>query len=140
MSNENNVLLYDKSKVNHEEASGSLVPSLSNDSPYFNEIIEQNKADVKVKSSIKRETSVSEDASNYILDTKEYQDIIKIVDQRYKLTNKKKLSPKAIDRLAGKLLTKASSKYDREQLTTRLTALFDWCLQVWIQTPGSTRG
>lgn len=78
------------------------------------------------KNSTKREYSVSEDASNYILDSKEYQEIIDIVDQRYNLTNKKMLSPKAIDRLAGRLLSKASSKYDREQLTTRLTALFDY--------------
>lgn len=76
--------------------------------------------------STKRQSSVSEDASDYILDTKEYQEIIKIVVQRYNLTNKKKLSPKAIDRLAGSLLAKSKSKYDKGALTERLSALFDY--------------
>ncbi len=76
--------------------------------------------------STKREPSISEDASDYILDTKEYQEIIKIVVQRYNLTNKKKLSPKAIDRLAGSLLAKSKSKYDKGALTERLSALFDY--------------
>lgn len=76
--------------------------------------------------STKRESSVSEDASDYILDTKEYQDILKIVDQRYNLTNKKNLSPKAIERLAGKLLSNSKSKYDKGALTERVGALFDY--------------
>ena len=78
------------------------------------------------KYSTKREMSVSEDASDYILDTKEYQDILKIVDQRYNLTNKKNLSPKAVERLAGKLLSNSKSKYDKGALTERLSALFDY--------------
>ncbi len=73
--------------------------------------------------STKRDPSISEDASNYILNTKEYQEIIDIVNQRYNLTNQKTLSQKAIDRLAGSLLTKAKSKYDKGALTERLSAL-----------------
>ena len=46
--------------------------------------------------------------------------------ERYNLTNRKKLSPKAIDRFAGKLLAQAKSKYDRGALTERLNALFDY--------------
>lgn len=76
--------------------------------------------------STKRELSISEEASDYILDTKEYQEILDIVDQRFEATGRKELSPKAIDRLAGKLLTKSKSNYSREQLTERLTALFDF--------------
>lgn len=86
----------------------------------------QSKGNQSIIPSTKREFSISEDASDYILDTKEYQDIIKIVDQRYNLTNKKKLSPKAIDRLAGSLLAKSKSKYDKGALTERLSALFDY--------------
>ena len=59
MSNENNVLLYDKSKANHEEASGSLVPSLSNDSPYFENIVTRNQEEVNTKFSIKRESATA---------------------------------------------------------------------------------
>lgn len=78
------------------------------------------------KYSTKRQSSVSEEASDYILDTKEYQDILKIIDQRYNLTYKKILSPKAIERLAGKLLSNSKSKYDKGALTERLSALFDY--------------
>lgn len=80
----------------------------------------------KLIKSIAREPSISEEASDYILDTKEYQDILDIVDQRFEASGHKKLSPKAIDRLAGKLLDKSKSKYSRERLTERLTALFDY--------------
>lgn len=76
--------------------------------------------------STKREPSVSEEASDYIQDTKEYREVIDIINQRYNLTNRKKLSPKAIDRFAGKLLAQAKSKYDRGALTERLNALFDY--------------
>lgn len=76
--------------------------------------------------STKRDASISEEASDYILDTKEYQEILDIVDQRFEATGRKELSPKAIDRLAGKLLTKSKSNYSREQLIERLTALFDF--------------
>lgn len=76
--------------------------------------------------SIKRDRSISEDASNYILDTNEYKEVIKLVDQRYRLTGKKKLDQKAIDRFAGRLLSKSQSQYSREQLTERLSALFDY--------------
>lgn len=83
-------------------------------------------SDESVLFSTKREPSISEEASNYILDTKEYQQIIDIVNQRYNLTNKKTLSSKAIDRLAGKLLANSKSKYDKGALTERLSALFDY--------------
>lgn len=76
--------------------------------------------------STKRQSSVSEDASDYILDTKEYKEAMKLVDQRYRLTGKKKLDAKAIDRFAGRLLSKSQSQYSREQLTERLSALFDY--------------
>ena len=90
-------------------------------------IISNDTETVKQKFSTKREFSISEEeASDYILDTKEYQQIIDIVNQRYNLTNKKKLSPKAIDRLAGSLLAKSKSKYDKGALTERLSALFDY--------------
>ena len=109
--------------VYSRSSSGGLSRALLN---CLQDSYERRRSVEKKQESTKRQFSVSEEASDYILDTKEYREIINIVDQRYKLTNKKKLSPKAIDRLAGKLLTKASSKYDREQLTTRLTALFDY--------------
>ncbi|MBQ7122863.1 MAG: hypothetical protein IJO03_11435 [Clostridia bacterium] len=80
----------------------------------------------KQKFSTKRQSSVSEDASNYILDTKEYKEAMKLVDQWYRLTGKKKLDAKAIDRFAGRLLSKSQSQYSREQLTERLSALFDY--------------
>lgn len=76
--------------------------------------------------STKRELSVSEEASNYILDTKEYQEIMKLVDERFKLTNSVKLDEKAVDRLAGRILKKSNSNFSREQLTSQLTALFDF--------------
>lgn len=80
----------------------------------------------KQKFSTKRQSSVSEDASDYILDTKEYKEAMKLVDQRYRLTGKKKLDAKAIDRFAGRLLSKSQSQYSREQLNERLSALFDY--------------
>ena len=76
--------------------------------------------------STKRELSISEEASNYILDTKEYQEVMKLVDERFKLTNSVKLDEKAVDRLAGRILKKSNSNFSREQLTSRLTALFDF--------------
>ena len=76
--------------------------------------------------STKRELSISEEASNYILDTKEYQEVMKLVDEHFKLTNSVKLDEKAVDRLAGRILKKSNSNYSREQLTSRLTALFDF--------------
>lgn len=126
IGNENNVLLYDKSKANHEEVSGSLVPSLSNDSPYFENIVSQNQEDVNTRFSTKRKSLLSEDAINYIQDTEEFQEIISIVDERYNLTNRKMLSPQAIERFAGSILSKAHSKYDKGLLIERLTALFDY--------------
>lgn len=85
-----------------------------------------DKENPDIRYSTKREASISEDASDYILDTKEYQQIINIVNQRYNLTNKKTLSSKAIDRLASKLLANSKSKYDKGALTERLSALFDY--------------
>ncbi len=76
--------------------------------------------------STKRDSSISEEASNYILDTKEYQEVMKLVDERFKLTNSVKLDEKAVDRLAGRILKKSNSNFSREQLTSRLTALFDF--------------
>ncbi len=76
--------------------------------------------------SAKRESSISEEASEYILDTKEYREILEIADERFELAGRKELSPKAIDRLAGNLLKKSKSNYSRELLTERLTALFDY--------------
>lgn len=76
--------------------------------------------------STKRELSISEEASNYILDTKEYQEVMKLVDERFKLTNSVKLDEKAVDRLAGRILKKSNSNFSREQLTSQLTALFDF--------------
>lgn len=76
--------------------------------------------------STKRELSISEEASNYILDTKEYQEVLGILEKRFNTLGKVKLSPKAIDRYAGRLLQKSNSNYSREQLTERLTALFDF--------------
>ena len=76
--------------------------------------------------STKRELSISEEVSNYILDTKEYQEVMKLVDERFKLTNSVKLDEKAVDRLAGRILKKSNSNFSREQLTSRLTALFDF--------------
>ena len=85
-----------------------------------------NEENDDIRYSRNRDTSISEEASDYILDTKEYREILAIVDQRFETTGRKELSPKAIDRLAGKLLTKSKSNYSREQLTERLTALFDY--------------
>ncbi len=82
--------------------------------------------DVNEKHSTKRDTSISEEASNYILDTKEYQEVLDVLEKRFDTLGKVKLSPKAIDRLAGRLLEKSKSNYSREQLTERLTALFDF--------------
>ncbi len=42
LEDENNLILYKKSKANHEEAAGSFVPSLSNDSPYKDNIPHMN--------------------------------------------------------------------------------------------------
>lgn len=73
-----------------------------------------------------REPLIPEEVSDYILDTKEYREILDIVDERFELAGRKELSPKAIDRLAGNLLKKSKSNYNRELLTERLTALFDY--------------
>ncbi len=51
---------------------------------------------------------------------------MKLVDERFKLTNSVKLDEKAVDRLAGRILKKSNSNFSREQLTSRLTALFDY--------------
>lgn len=83
-------------------------------------------SDESVLFSTKRDSSISEDASNYILNTKEYQEVLSILDERMNLVAHKNLSPKAINYLAGKLLNKVKSNYSREQLTERLTALFDY--------------
>ena len=79
-----------------------------------------------VNYSTKRDTAISEEASNYILDTKEYREVLGILERRFNTLGKVKLSPKAIDRYAGRLLQKSNSNYSREQLTERLTALFDF--------------
>lgn len=76
--------------------------------------------------STKRELSISEEASNYILDTKEYQEVLGVLERRFNTLGKVKLSHKAIDSYAGRLLQKSKSNYSREQLTERLTALFDF--------------
>ncbi|MBR6784788.1 MAG: hypothetical protein IKM25_00890, partial [Clostridia bacterium] len=78
------------------------------------------------KYSTKRDFSISEEASDYILDTKEYQEVLGVLERRFNTLGKVKLSPKAIDRYAGRLLQKSKSNYSREQLTERLTALFDF--------------
>ena len=83
-------------------------------------------SDESVLFSTKRESLLSEDAINYIQDTEEFQEIISIVDERYNLTNRKMLSPQAIERFAGSILSKAHSKYDKGLLVERLTALFDY--------------
>lgn len=77
-------------------------------------------------SSSRENPSIPEEISDYILDTKEYREILGIVDERFELAGRKELSPKAIDRLAGNLLKKSKSNYNRELLTERLTALFDY--------------
>lgn len=86
----------------------------------------QSQTNQSVIPSTKRDPSISEDASNYILNTKEYQEVLSILDERMNLVAHKNLSPKAINYLAGKLLNKVKSNYSREQLTERLTALFDY--------------
>ena len=80
----------------------------------------------KLIKSVSREPSISEEASNYILDTKEYREVLGVLERRFNTLGKVKLSPKAIDRYAGRLLQKSKSNYSREQLTERLTALFDF--------------
>ena len=126
LNKKSNTVIY-KKKGNSQRTSGSTVPSVLNELPFADSITENgNNVNGDNKFSTKREPSISEDASDYILDTKEYQQIIDIVNQRYNLTNKKKLSPKAIDRLAGSLLAKSKSKYDKGALTERLSALFDY--------------
>lgn len=126
MSNENNVLLYDKSKANHEEASGSLVPSLSNDSPYFENIVTQNQGNVNNDEvfSTKPNNPIREEVSDYIGSSAHVQSVIKTIDKRYRLAGKKKLNEKSIQSFANKILSQTNSKYSKEQLTERLTALF----------------
>ena len=51
LKDERHVVRYDKkSKANHEEAAGSFVPSLSNDSPYSDTNVAQNAPDVNPQS------------------------------------------------------------------------------------------
>ena len=127
LSKSTNNVIYEKKKGASQVTFGSTVPSVLNESPFAISISENsNNVNGDNKFSTKREPSISEDASDYILDTKEYKEVIKLVDQRYNLTNKKNLSPKAIERLAGKLLSNSKSKYDKGALTERLSALFDY--------------
>ncbi len=127
LSKSTNDVIHEKKKGASQVTSGSTVPSVLNESPFADSISENgNNVNNDNKFSTKRQSSVSEDASNYILDTKEYKEAMKLVDQWYRLTGKKKLDAKAIDRFAGRLLSKSQSQYSREQLTERLSALFDY--------------
>lgn len=83
-----------------------------------------SKSDIRY--STKRESSISEEASDYILNTKEYQKIIDIIKKRYNMLSTESLTPKAIERFANRILKKAQSSYDVGLLTERLTALFDY--------------
>lgn len=80
----------------------------------------------KLSFSTKRESSIPEETSEYILNTKEYQKIIDIIKKRYNMLSTESLTPKAIERFANRVLKKAQSSYDVGLLTERLTALFDY--------------
>lgn len=74
--------------------------------------------------STKPNNPIREEVSDYIGSSAHVQSVIKTIDKRYRLAGKKKLNEKSIERFANKILSQTHSKYSKEQLTERLTALF----------------
>ena len=74
--------------------------------------------------SAKPNNPIREEVSDYIGSSAHVQSVIKTIDKRYRLAGKKKLNEKSIERFANKILSQTNSKYSKEQLTERLTALF----------------
>lgn len=97
---------------------GSKADILSTDS------ISQMNNNVKKKLSTKPNNPIREEVSDYIGSSAHVQSVIKTIDKRYRLAGKKKLNEKSIERFANKILSQTNSKYSKEQLTERLTALF----------------
>lgn len=120
------ILYEDTKRAQHWLNVNRLQLPLRSPNVNSNNIVANKTQNVNTKYSTKRESSIPEDASDYILDTKEYREILEIADERFELAGRKELSPKAIDRLAGNLLKKSKSNYSRELLAERLTALFDF--------------
>ena len=80
----------------------------------------------KIIPSAKPTNPIREEVSDYIGSSAHVQSVIKTIDKRYRLAGKKKLNEKSIERFANKILSQTNSKYSKEQLTERLTALFEF--------------
>lgn len=78
------------------------------------------------KLSTKSNNPIREEVSDYIGSSAHVQSVIKTIEKRYRLAGKKKLNEKSIERFANKILSQTNSKYSKEQLTERLTALFEF--------------
>lgn len=74
--------------------------------------------------SAKPTNPIREEVSDYINNRSDMQAIYKTIDKRYRLAGKKKLNEKSIESFANKILSQTHSKYSKELLTERLTALF----------------
>ena len=65
-----------------------------------------------------------EEVSDYINNRSDMQAIYKTIDKRYRIAGKTRLNEKSIESFANKILSQTHSKYSKELLTERLTALF----------------
>ena len=79
-----------------------------------------------IRYSTKPTNPIREEVSDYIGSSAHVQSVIKTIDKRYRLAGKKKLNEKSIERFANKILSQTNSKYNKEQLIERLTALFEF--------------
>lgn len=86
----------------------------------------KNNPDIKYSKKNKSNNPIREEVSDYIGSNAHVQSVIKTIDKRYRLAGKKKLNEKSIERFANKILSQTNSKYSKEQLTERLTALFEF--------------
>ena len=74
--------------------------------------------------STKPNNPIREEVSDYINNRSDMQAIYKTIDKRYRIAGKTRLNEKSIESFANKILSQTHSKYSKELLTERLTALF----------------
>lgn len=74
--------------------------------------------------SAKPTNPIREEVSDYINNRSDMQAIYKTIDKRYRIAGKTRLNEKSIESFANKILSQTHSKYSKELLTERLTALF----------------
>lgn len=80
----------------------------------------------KIIPSTKPNNPIREEVSDYINNRSDMQAIYKTIDKRYRIAGKTRLNKKSIESFANKILSQTHSKYSKELLTERLTALFEF--------------